>query len=71
MHYTNNQPIYEKIRSIPLWMLLHLNSKALKEIELEIKKELRRAKLALLWIQGVKRIKSTVKDGNCNGGYNG
>lgn len=60
------KPMYEFIRSIPVFNLLEMPDKKLDQFEKQIKREVARAQLALRWIQGVKKLKSQ-KTGGGNG----
>ena len=66
--HNNERKTYvtEIIREMPAISLISLPLHKLNEMENEIYSEIRRTRLALRWIQGVKRIKSIQ-----NGGYNG
>lgn len=55
--------VTEEISQIPVVYLLDLEMSALDKIENQIKSEVRRTKLALKWIQGIKNIKKASKDG--------
>ena len=59
--------ITEEIRKIPVIYLLELEMSALNRLERQISEEVRRTSLALEWIQGIKNIKKTSKDGGQNG----
>lgn len=59
--------ITEEIRQIPVIYLLDLEMSALDKLEQQIRHEVRRTKLALEWIQGIKCIKKASKDGGRNG----
>ncbi len=59
--------VTEEISQIPVVYLLDLEMSALDKIENQIKSEVRRTKLALQWIQGIKNIKQASKDGGRNG----
>ncbi len=63
------RPVYitEEIRKIPVIYLLELEMSALNRLERQISEEVRRTSLALEWIQGIKNIKKTSKDGGQNG----
>ena len=63
------RPFYitEEIRKIPVIYLLELEMSALNRLERQISEEVRRTSLALEWIQGIKNIKKTSKDGGQNG----
>ncbi|MCM1323414.1 MAG: hypothetical protein NC218_04570 [Acetobacter sp.] len=59
--------VTEEIRQIPVVYLLDLEMSALDKLEQQIRDEVRRTKLALEWIQGIKCIKKASKDGGANG----
>lgn len=59
--------VTEEIRKIPVVYLLDLEMAALDKLENRIRDEVRRTKLALEWIQGIKCIKKASKDGGQNG----
>lgn len=59
--------ITEEIRKIPVIYLLELEMSALDRLERQINSEVRRTRLALEWIQGIKNIKNASKDGGRNG----
>lgn len=60
------KPMYEFIRSIPVFNLLEMPDKKLDQFEKQIKREVARAQLALRWIQGVRKLKDR-KGGEKNG----
>lgn len=59
--------VTEEIRQIPVVYLLDLEMSALDKLEQQIHNEVRRTKLTLEWIQGIKQIKRASKDGGANG----
>lgn len=63
------QTVYatEEIRQIPVRYLLDLEMSALDKLEKKIKDEVRRTRLALKWIRGIKCIKKASKDGGYHG----
>lgn len=61
---SKEKPVYEQIRKIPVFELLKMEPQRLDKFEKEIKKEAWRAKLALQWIQGVKKLKKENGGGN-------
>lgn len=64
MSYTENKPMYEYIRIIPLMFLLKLSDGELKKIERKIATEKERASLALKWVRCIQDIK---RSGACDG----
>lgn len=62
-----NNFITEEISKIPVVYLIDLEMSALDKLENQIKDEVRRTRLALKWIQGIKDIKKASKDGGLNG----
>lgn len=63
--YNNERKTYvtEIIREIPAISLISLPLDKLNEMENEIHAEIHRTRLALRWIQGVKRIKAAKNGG--------
>ena len=63
--HNNERKTYvtEIIREMPAISLISLPLHKLNEMENEIYSEIRRTRLALRWIQGVKRIKAIQKGG--------
>ncbi len=59
---SNEKPIYEKIRKIPVYMLLKMEAREIKRFEKNIRREIARAELALRWLQGVKKLKQRNKE---------
>ena len=59
--------ITEEIRNIPIIYLLELEMSALDRLERQIHNEVKRTKLALEWIQGIKNIKKHSRNGGNNG----
>lgn len=63
--YNNERKTYvtEIIREMPAISLISLPLDKLNEMENEIHSEIHRTKMALRWIQGVKRIKAAKNGG--------
>ena len=59
--------VTEEIRKIPVIYLLDLEMSALDRLEKMVRDEVKRTRLALEWIQGIKNLKKASKDGGQNG----
>lgn len=61
-----NKPVYEHIRRMPVYALLSIPPHQLGRLEKDIRHEVSRARQALRWIQGIRKLQKQ-KIGECHG----
>lgn len=66
-HRDKKHYVTAEIRKIPVAYLLNLEMTALDELEKRVAEEEKRSNLAGKWIQGLKRVKQTLKEGGGDG----